>query len=64
MTCTTAHHACDCVLKRMKKLEAVVEAAKNHANATIEYRLNRISELEMAAIYNKLLNLISDLEQE
>ncbi len=29
MTCTTTHHACDCVLKRMAKLEAVAEAAKH-----------------------------------
>jgi hypothetical protein len=35
MTCNTTHHACDCVLKRMQKLEAVLEAAKvlyDHTN--------------------------------
>jgi hypothetical protein len=26
--CRTTHYACDCVLKRMRKLEAVAEAAK------------------------------------
>jgi hypothetical protein len=37
MTCNTTHHACDCVLKRMKKLEAVFEAAKD---LIIEMRIN------------------------
>ncbi len=37
MTCTTTHHACDCVLERMKKLEAVAEAVKNLGLDTMDW---------------------------
>jgi hypothetical protein len=51
MTCTTTHHACDCVLKRMEKLERLVEVVK----ITIE---NCESEYE----HTDLIEALKELE--
>lgn len=44
-------------------LLSVVEAAKSHADATVQYRLGRISEVEMAGYYNKLMGALQRLEK-
>ena len=47
-----------------KKLRAVVDAAKKHADATIQYRLMRIPEGELAGRYNNLMDALAALDGE
>ncbi len=51
MTCNTTHHACDCVLERMAKLEAVAEAAKEMLE---DMRVNPDSDFKLARALKEL----------
>jgi hypothetical protein len=42
---------------------AVVDAAKKHAAASVDYRLGKIAEADLAGHYNKLVNSIKELEK-
>lgn len=49
------------ILSQCEEMQKVVEAAKLYANATVEFRLARISERDLAGHYNKLVRLLSHL---
>lgn len=51
MTCRTTHHACDCVLRKMEKLEAVAEAAKEMIE---EMRISPNSDFKLAKVLKEL----------
>jgi len=50
--------------KERDAMREVVEAAEAHAKATIEYRLGKITEQDIAGYYNRLVELASQLEKK
>lgn len=65
--CTTTHSACECVLERLKKLEKIVEAAKEVV-ATISIESDE-EDVEFFCTYHlddvvSLIQKVKDLERE
>ncbi len=58
MTCHTTHHACDCVLKRMAKLEEVAAEVR----ALLEFQVN--SEGGLTPKFLAVNKAIQELERE
>lgn len=49
------------LLAQCEAMRGVVSAAEAHAKATIEYRLGKITERDIAGYYNRLVELASQL---
>lgn len=49
---------------RLDKYKRLEEAARKHANASIQFRLSKIDEATLADFYNALMSVLKELEQE